>query len=148
MGVGEQDAKHRGCVQMIEVVTRQQLAEPPVNVGVLTGHVVQVVRGLLGNALESGGKQLRFGAEILKDHRLGDTHLRGDVGHARLLVPDCGEDRDGSIEDGCAASGGGQAPASRSRGTLAVDVERLSAHARQFRLGQPEVIVDSDLSKD
>jgi hypothetical protein len=63
-----------------------------------------------------------------------------------LLVPDCGEDRDGSIEDGCAANRCGQAPAWRSLGT--VNVERLSAHEGQFRLGQPEVIVDIDLSKD
>ncbi len=148
VGIFKEDAEHRGGVKVVKVFGRQKVAQPVVDALVFDSQTAQVRGGLLGNPVESGRKELGLGAEVLKNHRLRHPDAHGDVGHARLLVPVGGEDRDGSIEDGRSADRGGQATASRSLVPCVLGVERSRAQWWQLRLAQPKVIVDSDLSRD
>ena len=148
VGIFKEDAEHRGGVKVVKVFGRQQVTQPLVDALVFDSQPGQVRGGLLGNPVESGCKEFGLGAEVLKNHRLRHPDAQSDVGHARLLVPGGGEDRDGSIEDGRSAGRGGQATASRSLDASVACVERSRAYWRQLRLAERKFIVDSDLSRD
>ena len=99
VGIGEEDAEHRRGVQTIEVLGRQEVAQPVVDIRVSLGHDTDVAGSVVGSTFEHGGEELGLGAEVLKDHRLGHADTRGDVRHPRLLVPDGREQRDRRVEN-------------------------------------------------
>ena len=137
VGIGEQDAEHRCGVHVVEVVGGEEVPQPVVDARALLGQIAQVAGGIPGNPIEGSGKEFGLGAEVLKDHRLGYTDARGDVGHASLVVTDPGKQGDRRIEDRLAPRGGIQtfaagSLASGGRGMQRQRVHTIDPGARKF----------------
>jgi hypothetical protein len=137
VGIGEQDAEHRCGVHVVEVIGGKEVPQPVVEARALLGQIAQVAGGIPGNSIESSGKELGFGAEVLKDHRLSHPDARGDVGHASLVVADAGKQGDGRIEDRLAPRGGIQtfsagSLASAGRGMLRQRAHNIDPGATKF----------------
>jgi hypothetical protein len=143
----EKDAEHRGCMQMIEVIRRQEMLQPLIGALVLASQHTHVSGGLLGDVVESGREELSLGAKVLEDHRLGDADTRRHVGHTRVFIPSGGENGHGCIEDGRTPGGGIESLASWSLLAGSGLEDRSRAH-NGHQLANFRIIVDRDLSRD
>jgi len=143
----EKDAEHRGGMEMIEVIRRQEMQQPLIGALMLASQHAHVRGGLLGYVVESGREELRLGAKVLEDHRLGDANTRRYVGHTRVFIAGGSENGGGCIEDGGAPCGGVEPPASWSLFAGPGLEARSRAHSWHQRANF-QVIVDRDLSRD
>jgi hypothetical protein len=138
--VFKEHAEHRRSMQVVEMLRHKKVAQPFVHLVVFASQIMKVRSGLLSNTVDRSRKQLGFGTEILEDDWLGYTHVRRNIGHARLLVTSNGKEGNRRVQDGGAAGSGGQSATSRLLNAGAFGMARMRAHDRECQRAQASVI--------